>query len=373
MRILYISHLHPPANQPMMNVGGMQNVSMQLVSALQRREDVEIDEIILNAAWKRIGLKTFFFLVSLLWRIPGHEKKFKPDVILFSSMVTASVIPFMPRKPKTPCVVINHGQDVTLPVTPYQWLLPTIFKHLQGVISVSSATRQACIDRGMPPAKGVVLPNGFEVAYEDDFPGKKKGRKLIEKTFGVSLTGKKLLLTVGRQVKRKGHAWFVESVFHQIQSDVILMLIGDGPENELICQAREQSTRKEDIIIAGKQPDEILYAAYAAADLFVMPNIPVQGDMEGFGIVLLEANLAGVPAIAADLEGIKDVIKQGVNGYRIPHGNAAEFAGQIDEVLQNELETLSGSSKKYVKANFTWDSVVEKYLDFLEQVTGESF
>jgi phosphatidyl-myo-inositol dimannoside synthase len=65
----------------------------------------------------------------------------------------------------------------------------------------------------------------------------------------------------------------------------------------------------------------MLNTCYAAADLFVMPNIPVEGDMEGFGIVLLEANRAGVPAVASDLEGIRDVIEPGENGYRVPHGN----------------------------------------------------
>lgn len=371
MKILYISHLHPPADQPLKNIGGMQNVSMQLVQAIEKKDDIVIEKLILRTSWSFIGIKTFLFLVSLLWKIPQSIREFQPDVILFSSMVTASVVPFMPKKPNVPCVTINHGQDVTLPVVPYQWLIPTIFKHLQGVISVSSATRQACIDRGMDPKKGIALPNGFEAESEKFLPEKEKGRKLIEEKFQINLSQKKLLLTVGRQVKRKGHEWFIKNVFHKIDTDTVLLLIGDGPENEKISQAREQSPRKEAVIVAGKQPDEILNAAYAAADLFVMPNIRVEGDMEGFGIVLLEANLAGVPAVAADLEGIKDVIKQGVNGYLVPYCNAEKFVSQIDEALKNGLDNLSESSKKYVNENFNWDFVVGRYLGFLEKVIGE--
>lgn len=368
MRILYISHLHPPANQPLKNVGGMQNVSMQLMDAMRRRADVQVEEIILNSSWSFIAVKTFFFLISLLWKIPSSVRRFQPDVILFSSMVTSSVLPFMIKKPIVPCVTINHGQDVTLPVAPYQWYLGTVFKNLQGVISVSAATREACIERGMVHTKGVALPNGFDAGAAKCLPNRPDARKILEEQFNIDLTSTQLLLTVGRQVKRKGHQWFIEQVLCNINSNVTYLMIGDGPENENIRKAREQSPLKDHIIVAGRQPEEILNAAYAAADLFVMPNIPVKGDMEGFGIVLLEANRAGVPAVAADLEGIKDVIEQGVNGYRVPHGEAGLFARKIDEVLTNELESLSVSAKQYVNDNFSWDSVADKYINYLKSM-----
>jgi phosphatidyl-myo-inositol dimannoside synthase len=368
VRILYISHLHPPKHQPLESIGGMQNVSVQMVRALQKREDVEVDTIILNTSWRFIGIKTFFFLFSLLWRIPSAVKTFKPDVVLFSSMVTAGVLPFLLRKPSVPFVTINHGQDVTLPFSIYQWYLPRVFKQLNGVISVSAATRQASIDRGMNPAIGVALPNGFDADTKKKLPPKDEARQLLEEKFGIDLSEAHLLLTVGRQVKRKGHQWFIEEVIGKIQSNVVYMVIGDGPEHENIIQARENSPMKQKIIITGKQPDSILNAAYAAADLFMMPNIPVEGDMEGFGIVLLEANRAGVPAIASDLEGIKDVIEQGVNGYRVPHGDADAFAGKVDHVIANELDSLSQKAESYVEETFSWKSVVSRYINFLKSV-----
>ncbi|REL33230.1 glycosyltransferase family 4 protein [Rhodohalobacter sp. SW132] len=360
--------MHPPDGDPMESIGGMQNVSIQLMNTLMEREDVELETILLKTSWRGIGLKTFFFLVSLLWKIPGVSKKFKPDVILFSSMVTAGVLPFMLKKPEAPCVTINHGQDVTLPILPYQIYLPQVFKKLQGVISVSSATRHECIKRGMDPAIGVVLPNGFIKESSGDEIDRTTARQKIEQEFGVDLTDRFLLLNVGRQVKRKGHQWFIENVLDKIKSDVILLLIGEGPETAEILKAKELSRHNAKIVVAGRQPDEILNAAYAAADLFVMPNIPVEGDMEGFGIVLLEANSSGVPAVASNLEGIKDVIEQGVNGYRVPAEDHDQFALKIDKVLNDELSALSERSKQYVTEKFSWDFVISKYLDFLDSV-----
>ena len=346
----------------------MQNVSVQMTEAISRRKDVEIESIILHSSWRFIGIKTFFFLVTLLWRIPLKVKHFKPDVVLFSSMVTAGVLPFFIKKPKVPCVTINHGQDVTLPVRIYQWYLPYVFNNLQGVISVSSATRNASIQRGMKPEIGVALPNGFDASVEEKLPKKDEARKILEVKFQIDLTGKKILLTVGRQVKRKGHQWFIEEAINKIKTDVVYLIVGDGPEYETIRRIREEMGLQEKIVMTGKLSSEMLNICYSAADLFVMPNIPVDGDMEGFGIVLLEANMSGVPAVASDLEGIKDVIKQGVNGYRLPSGDSEKFANKIDYIFENELEALSEKSKKYVLKTFNWDSVVDKYVRFLKNL-----
>ena len=348
-------------------------MSMQLVKKLKMREDVGIETLIMKASWQMIGIKTFLFLIRLLHKIPSRISENRPDVILFSSMVTASITPLL-RSKHVPLVTINHGQDVTLPFSLYQWYLPKVFDRLDGVISVSSATRKECIKRGMDPKKGVALPNGFDMETMEELPDRDKARTEIEKMFGMNLNGKRLLLSVGRQVKRKGHEWFIKNCFDNIGSDVFYLIIGDGPEHERIRRARESSDRKERIIVAGKQPEEILNRAYAAADLFIMPNIPVEGDMEGFGIVLLEANRAGVPAIASDLEGIKDVIEQGVNGYRVPAREPEIFVKKIDIVLNNELNELSEKSISYVKENFSWDRVVDKYISYLchvsERVNG---
>lgn len=368
MRILYVSHLHPPKNKPLKNLGGMQNVSVQMIKALGRRDDVEIESLILQSSWKFIGIKTFFFLISLFWRIPFAIRRYNPDVILFSSMVTAGVLPAMVKKPKIPVVTINHGQDVTLPVSIYQWYLKYVFRNLNGVISVSSATRQASIERGMDPKKGIALPNGYDEHDSEKLPDRQEAIEFLGKDILNGHSEKKILLTVGRQVKRKGHQWFIEEVLPKLKSDFVYLIVGSGPEYKNIEQAGKLSPLSDRIIMTGKLPKKMLRVCYAASDLFVMPNIPVPGDMEGFGIVLLEANRAGLPAVASDLEGIKDVIKQGVNGYRVPHGDADKFSAQIDKILEGDIQKLSESARDYVVKTFNWDTVVKKYVDYLRSL-----
>ena len=368
MRILYISHLHPPENAPLDNMGGMQRVSMQLVEELSARDDIELKTIIQHAPWKGIEIKTAFFLTKLAVTLPNIVEDFKPDVILFSSMVTASLAKFCRKKIDVPMVTINHGQDVKMPIGIYQSFVPKVFEALDGVISVSEATRKECIKRGMSPEKGVALPNGFDMSDFKETPDKKVARKEIEQVFNIDLKGISLLLTVGRQVKRKGHEWFISEVLPKIKSNVLYLVIGDGPEHEQLKEVVSSSSVKKKVLLAGKQPDEVLKNAYAASDVFIMPNIPISGDMEGFGIVLLEANLAGTPAVAADLEGIKDVIEDGKNGFKIKVRDSESFSKKVDSLIAENLEEMSTSSREYVLENFTWNKVAQQYISYLGEV-----
>jgi phosphatidylinositol alpha-1,6-mannosyltransferase len=373
MKIIYLSHLHPPIDAPLKNMGGMQRVSLQLIETLKRNPGIHVETIKLEADWGTIGFETTKYLLKNLVNLPSVVYDTKPDIILFSSMVTASLAPLIKKRIDVPMVSINHGQDVTLPVKIYQWYLKYIFKALDGVISVSNATRDACILRGMDPSKGIAIPNGF---MQDDFShsqtSPEQARKFLSDFVGTDLSNKKILLTTGRLVKRKGHEWFISEVLPHVKKDSCYVILGDGPEKESIVKAVQNSSVKQHVIMLGRQPDDVLQKMYEAADLFIMPNIKVPGDMEGFGVVMLEANLMGTPVVASDLEGIKDVVADGYNGYKVPVGDAVSFSSKINELLDSDLTEISASSKSYVFDNFTWDKVSLKYIHFISSIAQKS-
>ncbi len=369
MRILYVSHTHPPEGKILENVGGMQRVSQQLINELRRRDEVEVITETVNVSEDgNIALQTTGFLFRNLFELPHKVRESNADVVVFSSMVTASLAYFLRDKIAVPMITINHGRDVTLPVKIYQWFVPKVFENLDGVISVSRATRQECIKRGMDPEKGVALPNGFDFKKLNNFPDKQESRNRLQQNFRIPLENNFMLLTVGRKVKRKGHEWFIREVMPRLDKNLVYVTVGDGPEFENIDEAVDDSAYENRIFLLGRQPDEVLKQAYAAADVFVMPNIPVEGDMEGFGIVLLEANMARTPAVAADLEGIKDVIEQGKNGYRVPSQDAEQFANTVKKMLTNNLEQFSQQTRNYVQEQFSWKHVSEQYIDFFQTV-----
>jgi len=349
-------------------MGGMQRVSMQLIEQLKSDKSLEVIELTQETGWKYIGIKSTLFLIRLCFSLPKYVKESNADIILFSSMVTASIALITRKRISIPMVTITHGHDVKMKNFIYQWFVPRIFNALDSVISVSSATQQACLSRGLEPRKSKVLPNGFDERELRKTFNKLESVQFLEDAFGCSLKNKKILLTVGRLIKRKGHEWFITEVMPLIRNNIFYIIIGDGPEFKSISNAVVNASFGDNILLTGRQPDDILEHAYVAADLFVMPNIKVPGDMEGFGVVLLEANIRQTPAIASDIEGIRDVIANGKNGYRITLGDSHTYAEKIDEVLDTELDYLSKSSKEYAIQQFSWNTVGQSYINFLRQV-----
>lgn len=370
MRILYISHSHPHAALPLENMGGMQRVSHQLVGALDARSDVQVDRRILDSTWDDIVVGTARFMAGLFADLPVIVRETRPDVILFSSMVTASLAVPLRRRIGVPMVTINHGQDVTLPNPLYQWFVPKVFRALDGVISVSQATREACVQRGMDPGKGVALPNGFEPEAHADLPPREEARRQVESAISAGLDGKRVLLSVGRLVRRKGHAWFAEHVMPRLDADVVYLVVGEGPERPAIEAAVERSGMRTRVRLMGRQGDAMLRSVYSAADLFVMPNVPVPGDMEGFGVVLLEANAAGLPAVAADLEGIRDVIDNGHNGVKVPTADAEAWSDAVRTALARNRDEAGARAKAFVHERFAWNHVAGRYVAYLREVVS---
>jgi phosphatidyl-myo-inositol dimannoside synthase len=367
MKVIYISHLHPAGEDNLENLGGTQTVSLQILNQLKQHPETAVYPVLLQSSSKWIVLRTFFFLPKLYVALPKMIEAEKADIVCFVSMVTASLAYFLKDKIKIPMVTLNHGHDVIWNFWPYQKLVPKIFQSLNGVISVSESTRQASLARGLQPARGIVLPNGITIEPHRPF-NKSNSRAFISKEFNIDLSDKILLLSVGRLVKRKGHAWFVQEVLPLIQSNIVYMLIGDGSEAENIRQLKQQSPKSDRIILAGKVSNCLLQHAYDAADLFIMPNIPVPGDMEGFGVVILEANEARTPAIASALEGIQDVIENGTNGYMVEPLNPQKFAEAIDGAIHRDLSDLSDSSYRHVFEHHQWQSIGNRYVDFFQAV-----
>ena len=142
-------------------------------------------------------------------------------------------------------------------------------------------------------------------------------------------------------------------------------MAGDGPERENIEAAIESAGLQRRVRRLGRISEEELVELYRIGALFVMPNIVVPGDMEGFGVVMLEAGACGLPTLAADLEGIRDVIAEGVNGWFAPNGDANAFSARIESLLgdPDSLRAASERTAEYVTSKFRWDSTAERYLD----------
>ena len=108
-----------------------------------------------------------------------------------------------------------------------------------------------------------------------------------------------VLLTVGRMQRRKGQDMVIQALPHIRQSmpQVKYVMVGTGEELASLTTLVQELGVQDSVVFAGSVPDQELAAYYAACDVFIMPNREIDGDIEGFGMVYLEAGAAGKPVI----------------------------------------------------------------------------
>ncbi|NNE71074.1 MAG: glycosyltransferase family 4 protein [Rhodothermales bacterium] len=373
MRLLFVSHSLPPEDRPMDNLGGMQRVALELDAALRGIEGLSYATRFLRAPWKTIHRRSALFILRSIPALARLARAREVDVVLFSSMVTGALaVPLQGlfRRHGVRTAAIVHGLDVTTPSWLYQRFVPHVFAALDLVMPVSAATGEACVARGLSREKLRPVRNGADVArfQEPAFSRDARRARLGVIPAAAELAASDVVLTsVGRQVRRKGFAWFINEVMPGLPEHVHYWLAGDGPEQDSIQAAIDRHDLGRRVRRLGRVSEEELEALYQGADLFVMPNIPVPGDMEGFGVVMLEAGLSGLPTVGARLEGVAEVITNGENGMLVESGDAAGFTREIEGYLRGP-DVLRGASRRafeHTRTHFSWASVAREYVDVL--------
>ncbi len=331
----------------------MQRVSVELARALTHHSSLNVSCMVLRSAWRWHHVQCTPWLAVTAARLHRLAQCRAMDVILFSSMVTGSLAVLLRSVLQANGIrtaAIAHGRDVTLPGVYQRHVIGRALATLDLVLPISRATARACVARGMPEARVKIVPNGVDPGRFAQGAGSSDGRLH--------------LVSVGRLVRRKGFKWFVDSVMPRLPDYVHYSIAGHGPEKAAIQRAIVRHGLQGRTRLAGQCTDVALVQLYQNADLFIMPNTPVPGDMEGFGIVMLEAGACGTPTVAAALEGISDVITPGANGILVPSGDAAAFAKAILECATDG--SVRARTRAHTLHKFSWDQIASRYVEALQ-------
>jgi phosphatidylinositol alpha-1,6-mannosyltransferase len=298
----------------------------------------------------------------------------KYDVVLLGSCILGNVGWLVKKLTKKPTVAVAHGLDLTYKNTLYQKFWIKIFiPSLDRLIAVGNETIRAGVARGIPENKFTFIPNGVDTE-KFCVPASRLGgphtRKELEKILGINLAEKFVLLTSGRLAKRKGVAWFIRNVIPKLPENVLYIVAGDGPDRKNIESAIEETGSSDRVKLLGYVSDETRNILFNTADLFIQPNIRVEGDMEGFGISVIEAASCELPVIASRLEGLQDAIQDGKNGILVETENSESFVFIITELMNDKphLKNLGKQARQYVIDNYAWKNIAKLYLSTLEKV-----
>jgi phosphatidylinositol alpha-1,6-mannosyltransferase len=184
----------------------------------------------------------------------------------------------------------------------------------------------------------------------------------------VGATGdKKLVLSVGRLMKRKGFDNIIRSLPILLEHglDIEYVLIGLGEDLDYLQGLAAELDLISRVHFLGHVSYEDLPRWYHACDLFAMPNRDIDGDSEGFGLVFLEAAASGKPAIAGKAGGTGSAVVEGVTGLRVDGEDVAEIAAALQRLLSDPAESakMGQAARQRVLASFTHQRRIDQLHD----------
>jgi phosphatidylinositol alpha-1,6-mannosyltransferase len=256
---------------------------------------------------------------------------------------------WIPRAFRIPVAVTLHGLDVVYDAPAYRAYRNAFLRGFDAYVCISEAARAA--------ARAVKLPDGrlHVIGIGVDAPPASSTSREAQ-----------TLLFVGRLVRRKGLAWFVRSVLPALAAErpsLRLVVLGEGPERAAVLAGAREAGVDRRIVWPAARDDAAKADWLARATLCVMPNLAVPGDIEGFGIVALEAAAAGCPVVAADLEGLREALAGGRAGTLVASGDATAWLDALRALLNDPVrrERAAEDARCHVLQRCRWDDVVDAY------------
>ena len=346
-----LTRKHPPS------VGGMQQLSWHIADQL----GAQLPTVVVKWGRGNWGLPLFMAWAALRLSI-GLLRGRVRAVHLGDPVLSLLAVPA--RLAGVPVAVTVHGLDISFPHRAYQAYLDRFFwGRMQAYVCISSHVQAMVAARGVPSATIHRIPVGAPT------PPRPEASALPT----VAAGARPLLCSVGRLVERKGIAWFVSQVLPgwlAAHPGAAFVIAGDGPERGRIEAAIRAHSLEGQVHLVGQVDESTKWALLAASDLVVMPNVPVAGDIEGFGLAVLEAGASGCFVLAADLEGLRDAVVEGGNGQRIPAGDVAAWRSRLDALCADlpALTALGDQARGVVAREFGWDAIGRRYRQVMEQL-----
>jgi len=244
------------------------------------------------------------------------------------------------------------GLDLTYANPAYRAVVHPLLRRAPIVIAISEATASAARDLGIPADRITVVRLGVALPDEGG-PTRETAREEVGKRVAVDRDAV-VLLTLGRLVRRKGARWFVAEVLPRLPDNVVYVIAGDGEEAGPVRDAAERAGVAARVHLLGQVDEADRELLMRGADLFVQPNIRVPGDMEGFGLVTVEAAMRGTPVAAAGLEGILDAVVDGVTGVLLPPEDADAWVARLQSMVADRSALVDAGARAAVESRLRY-------------------
>lgn len=302
--------------------------------------------------------------------IRGVVREEEPDV-LFSLHWRNCGIPATLAASGIPLIQDVHGSEIfryrgrwTEPI--WDGLLDKVISRSTTVTVRTAFQKQALHERGIDQTPVEICPGGVDRDRLE--------RPAPEQRAGDGEGGELVLLTVGRVVPRKGHETVLRAVADLVSGgfDLTYLIAGTGPHRPALEGLVSELGVEEHVEFLGYVPEDELSSVYQAADVFVMPNRDAGGDIEGFGLVFVEAWFHGLPVVAGDAHGPPQVVREGEDGFVVDPGDHEAIVDRMQDLSDNALrERLGKNGRSRVETEFTYTAITDRMEGIFQDVIEE--
>jgi phosphatidylinositol alpha-1,6-mannosyltransferase len=321
-------------------------------------------------------IREFAMFFVALW----YALRSRADVVVNAVWLPCGVVALpVSRLAGIPYIVVTHGSDLLDQQNAGEgikhavrrrltWLRRIVLRSASAVVSVSNYTRGLALRAGADPANATTVPNGvdqtrFRVRERSD---------VLARAYG--LTGARVLLTVARLDYHKGHADVLRAlprVAAQVPN-VVHVIVGTGPLRQRLEELSRELGVEERVRFVGAVDEARLVDLYNLSDLFVLVPHETEKDVEGFGLVFLEASACGLPVVGGDSGGVREAIVDGVTGILVRPGDVEDVADALVTILRDRdlARRLGVAGRERVEREFNWGSTGARLWGILKEVTG---
>lgn len=253
-----------------------------------------------------------------------------------------------------PYVCYVHGEEVNknyvgrptglLTSRQLRWMLKRVLSDADGLIANSRSTKRILMDDwGLPESRIHLMYPGVDGRWFVPMESNEAERRRL------GWTGRRVVLTVGRLDARKGHDQMIRALQRIRMSvpDVLYAIIGDGERREFLEALVEREGLMHHVSFLGEVEESTLLSCYQQCDLFVLPNRQVGNDIEGFGIVLVEAQACGKAVVAGDSGGTAETLWEPHTGRIVSCEDVHQLSSVVVELLTDpELRYRMGTAAR---------------------------
>ena len=253
-----------------------------------------------------------------------------------------------------------HGEEISVANASreYRWVMRRAYRAAAAIIANSRQTAEMLENAGVLRDRlHVIHPAVDPERFHPDVDGSS-----IRQRFAGPDDA--LVLSVGRFHRRKGFDLTIEAIgrLKEQTPTVRCVIIGDGDDRPRLESLAREGGVADRVFFEGEVADELLPQYFAACDIFAMPNRVDGSDVEGFGIVFLEAAASGKPTIGGRSGGVPEAMADGQTGALVSGTDASELAEVIRRLACSPegRRQFGEAGRKRVLERFTWDLAAEK-------------